>query len=168
MLLDTSFNRRITGWRTQSVAGRSEMQELLQQAEDVKQLTELLSRRSETSGNESGARGKKLNGLPAGADRANPLARWRGGVPTSRFFVLDNLPLLSASPTGPTLTPRTSRGRRASVGDPPSRRPHESSLLVGRRLRVDAVEQRPDQQTRLHLVERFQFGRVGVHAQLPH
>lgn len=119
MLLDTSFNRRIMGWRTQGVAGRSEMQELLQQAEDVKQLTQFLSRRSETSGNESGARGKELNGPPAGADRVNPLARWRGGVPTSRFFVLDNLPFLSASPTGPTLTPRTSSGRRASVGDPP-------------------------------------------------
>lgn len=40
-----SFNRGITGWRKQGVAGRPEIQELLQEVEDVKQLAQLLSRR---------------------------------------------------------------------------------------------------------------------------
>ena len=42
------------------------------------------------------------------------------------------------------------------------------SLFVGRRLRLDAVNRRLDQQTRLHLLELFQVGRVGLDAQLPH
>ena len=61
-----SFNRRITGWRKQGFAGRSEIQELLQQLEDVKQLAQLLYRRSKTSGNESGAPGEKSAGAPPG------------------------------------------------------------------------------------------------------
>ena len=63
----SSLNRKIKSWRKQGVAGRSEMHDLLQQVEDVKQLAQLLSRRSETSGNESGARGGELTSPPAGA-----------------------------------------------------------------------------------------------------
>ena len=43
------------------------MQDLLQQVESVKQLGQLLSRRSEASRNEPGAHGEKLTGPPAGA-----------------------------------------------------------------------------------------------------
>ena len=63
----SSLNRKVKSWRKQGVAGRSEMHDLLQQVEDVKQLAQLLSRRSETSGNESGARHEKFTSPPAGA-----------------------------------------------------------------------------------------------------
>ena len=63
----SSLNRKIKSWLEQGVVLRPEMQELLQQVEDVKQLAQLLSRRSETSGNESGARGGELTSPPAGA-----------------------------------------------------------------------------------------------------
>ena len=58
------------GWRKQGVAGRSEMHDLLQQVEDVKQLAQLLSRRSATSGNESGARHEKST-IPLGRRAGN-------------------------------------------------------------------------------------------------
>ena len=48
----SSFNRRIKGWLEQGTAKRSDMQDLLQQVESVKQLAQLLSRRSEASRNE--------------------------------------------------------------------------------------------------------------------
>ena len=41
-----SFNRRIQGWLEQGSVQRSDMQDLLQQVENVKQLAQLLSRRS--------------------------------------------------------------------------------------------------------------------------
>ena len=63
----SSFNRRITGWLEQGTVQRSDMEDLLQQVESVKQLAQLLSRRSEASRNESGARGEELTGSPAGA-----------------------------------------------------------------------------------------------------
>ena len=63
----SSLDRKIKSWRKQGVAGRSEIEDLLQQVEDVKQLAQLLSRRSETSGNESGARHEKSPRPPAGA-----------------------------------------------------------------------------------------------------
>ena len=62
----SSFNRRIKGWLEQGSVQRSEMQDLLQQVESVKQLAQLLSRRSEASRNESGARGERLTDPPAG------------------------------------------------------------------------------------------------------
>ena len=36
------------------------------------------------------------------------------------------------------------------------------SLFIGRRLRLDAINRRLDHETRLRLVELFQFGRVGL------
>ena len=48
-----SFNRRITGWLEHGSVQRSDMQDLLQQVESVKQLAQLLSRRSGASRNES-------------------------------------------------------------------------------------------------------------------
>ena len=62
----SSFNRRITGWLKQGSARRSDMQDLLQQVESVKQLAQLLSRRSDASRNESGARGDRLADPSAG------------------------------------------------------------------------------------------------------
>ena len=62
----SSFNERITGWLEQGTVQRSDMQDLLQQVEGVKQLAQLLSRRSEASRNESGALGERLAGPPAG------------------------------------------------------------------------------------------------------
>ena len=62
----SSFNRRIKGWLEQGSVQRSEMQDLLQQLESVKQLAQLLSRRSEASRNESGALGERLTDPPAG------------------------------------------------------------------------------------------------------
>ena len=62
----SSFNRTIKGWLEQGSVQRSEMQDLLQQVESVKQLAQLLSRRSEASRNESGARGEESTGPPAG------------------------------------------------------------------------------------------------------
>ena len=63
----SSFNRRIKGWLEQGVVQRSDMQDLLQQVESVKQLGQLLSRRSEASRNQSGAPGERSAGPPAGA-----------------------------------------------------------------------------------------------------
>ncbi len=63
----SSFNRRITGWLEQGSVQRSDMQDLLQQVESVKQLAQLLSRRSDASLDESGARDEKLTGPPTGA-----------------------------------------------------------------------------------------------------
>ena len=57
-----SFNRRITGWLEQGSVQRSDMEDLLQQVENVKQLAQLLSRRSDASRNESGAPGERLTG----------------------------------------------------------------------------------------------------------
>ena len=62
----SSFNRRITGWLEQGSVQRSDMEDLLQQVENVKQLAQLLSRRSDASRNESGAPGDRLTGPPAG------------------------------------------------------------------------------------------------------
>ena len=62
-----SFNRRITGWLKHGSVQRSDMQDLLQQVESVKQLAQLLSRRSGASRNESGARRERLIAPPAGA-----------------------------------------------------------------------------------------------------
>ena len=61
----SSFSRRITGWLKHGSVQRSDMQDLLQQVEDVKQLAQLLSRRSEAPRNESGALGEELTGPPA-------------------------------------------------------------------------------------------------------
>ena len=61
----SSFNRRIKGWLKQGSVQRSEMQDLLQQVESVKQLAQLLSRRSEASRDESGALWRTV-GRPAG------------------------------------------------------------------------------------------------------
>ena len=69
----SSFNRRIKGWLEQGSVQRSEMQDLLQQLESVKQLAQLLSRRSEASRNESGALGERLTDPPdrrGGEERA--------------------------------------------------------------------------------------------------
>ena len=63
----SSFDRRITGWLEQGTVQRSDMQDLLQQVESVKQLAQLLSRRSEASRNESGARGEESTDPPATA-----------------------------------------------------------------------------------------------------
>ena len=49
----SSFNRRITGWLEEGSVQRSDMQDLLQQVENVKQLAQLLSRRLDASRNES-------------------------------------------------------------------------------------------------------------------
>jgi len=57
----SSFNRRITGWLKHGSVRRSDMQDLLQQVEDVKQLAQLLSRRSAASRNESGALGEEAD-----------------------------------------------------------------------------------------------------------
>ncbi len=57
----SSFNRRITGWLKHGSVRRSDMQDLLQQVEDVKQLAQLLSRQSAASRNESGARGEEAD-----------------------------------------------------------------------------------------------------------
>ena len=48
----SSFNRRIKGWLEQSSVQHSDMGDLLQQVESVKQLAQLLSRRSDASRNE--------------------------------------------------------------------------------------------------------------------
>ena len=61
----SSFNKRIKGWLEQGAVQRSDMQDLLQQVESVKQLAQLLSRRSEASRKESGARGERLTDPPA-------------------------------------------------------------------------------------------------------
>ena len=61
----SSFNRRITGWLKHGSVRRSDMQDLLQQVEDVKQLAQLLSRRSAASRNETGALGEEVD-RPAG------------------------------------------------------------------------------------------------------
>ena len=45
----SSFNRRITGWLEQGMVERSDMQDLLQQVESVKQMAQLLSPQSEAS-----------------------------------------------------------------------------------------------------------------------
>ncbi len=63
----SSFNERIKGWLEQGSVQRSDMQDLLQQVESVKQLAQLLSRRSDASRNESGALGEELTGPPVGA-----------------------------------------------------------------------------------------------------
>ena len=62
----SSFNKTIKGWLEQGVVQRSEMQDLLQQIESVKQLAQLLSRRSEASRKEPGALGERLTDSPAG------------------------------------------------------------------------------------------------------
>ena len=62
-----SFNRRIQGWLEQGSVQRSDMQDLLQQVESVKQLAQLLSRRSGASRNESAAPGERLPDPPARA-----------------------------------------------------------------------------------------------------
>ena len=49
----SSFNRRITGWLEQGSVQRADMEDLLQQVENAKQLVQLLSRRSDASRNES-------------------------------------------------------------------------------------------------------------------
>ena len=51
--MTSSLNRRITGWLEQGSVQRSDLEDLLQQVEDVKQLAQLLSRRSDASRNES-------------------------------------------------------------------------------------------------------------------
>ena len=63
----SSFNRRITGWLEYGSVQRSDMEDLLQQVEGVKQLAQLLSLRSDASRNESGAPGERLTDPPAGA-----------------------------------------------------------------------------------------------------
>jgi len=63
----SSFNRRITDWLKHGSVRRSDMQELLQQVEDVKQLAQLLSRRPAAPRNEPGARGEEADRPPAGA-----------------------------------------------------------------------------------------------------
>ena len=63
----SSFNERIKGWLEQGSIQRSDMQDLLQQVESVKQLAQLLSRQSDASGKESGAHGGELTGPTAGA-----------------------------------------------------------------------------------------------------
>ena len=57
----SSFNRRITDWLKHGSVRRSDMQDLLQQVEDVKQLAQLLSRRSAAPRNEPGARGEEAD-----------------------------------------------------------------------------------------------------------
>ena len=57
----SSFNRKITGWLKHGSVQRSDMQDLLQQVEDVKQLAQLLSRRWAAPRNESGARGEEAD-----------------------------------------------------------------------------------------------------------
>ena len=64
--MTSSLNKRITGWLEQGTVQRSDMEDLLQQVESVKQLAQLLSRRSEASRNESGVRGERLTDPPAG------------------------------------------------------------------------------------------------------
>ena len=61
----SSFNKRITGWLEHGSVRRSDLQDLLQQVEGVKQLAQLLSRRSAASRNESGAPGEEVD-RPAG------------------------------------------------------------------------------------------------------
>ena len=61
-----SFNRTIKGWLEQGVVERSDMQDLLQQVESVKQLGQLLSRQSEASRNQSRAHGERLTEPPPG------------------------------------------------------------------------------------------------------
>lgn len=62
-----SLDRRIKGWLEQGVAERSEIQDLQQQVESVKQLAQLLSRRSEAFANQSIAPGERSPGSPAAA-----------------------------------------------------------------------------------------------------
>ena len=94
--------------------------------------------------------------------------RERGGcAPPADPVVPHDLHFRALPATGSTLTAFTSSGHRATVGGRPPSRSHESSSLIGRRLRVDAVEHRLDQQTRLRLAKLFQPGLVGVDAQLP-
>ena len=66
-----SLNRRIKDWLEQGVAERSEMQDLLQQVESVKQLAQLLSRRSEAFPNQSIAPGERSPGPPAGVEASS-------------------------------------------------------------------------------------------------
>ncbi len=66
----SSLNRRITGWLKHGSVQRSDMQDLLQQVEGVKQLAQLLSRRTAASRNEPGARGEEA-GRPAGGRRGD-------------------------------------------------------------------------------------------------
>jgi len=63
----SSFNRRIKGWLEHGSVQRSDMEDLLQQVEGVKQLAQLLSLRSDASRDESGAPGERLTDPPAGA-----------------------------------------------------------------------------------------------------
>ena len=63
----SSFSRRIKGWLEQGSVQRSDMEDLLQHVESVKQLGQLLSWRSEASRNQSGAPGERLTDPPAGA-----------------------------------------------------------------------------------------------------
>ena len=65
----SSFDRRITGWLEQGTVQRSDMQDLLQQVESVKQLAQLLSRRSDASRDEPGGRDEKLTGPPGAGPR---------------------------------------------------------------------------------------------------
>ena len=61
----SSFNKRITGWLEHGSVRRSDLQDLLQQVEGVKQLAQLLSRRSAAPRNEFGAPGEEVD-RPAG------------------------------------------------------------------------------------------------------
>ena len=65
--MTASFNRRITGWLEHGSVQRSDLEDLLQQVEGVKQLVQLLSRHSDASRNEAGAPGDRLTDPPAGA-----------------------------------------------------------------------------------------------------
>ncbi len=62
----SSLNRRITGWLEQGSVQRADMQDLLQQVESVKQLAQLLSRRSTAFRNESEAVGQESTGPTTG------------------------------------------------------------------------------------------------------
>ena len=61
-----SFNRRIQGWLEHGSVQRADLEDLLQQVEGVKQLAQLLSRRSEASRSESGAPAERSPDPPAG------------------------------------------------------------------------------------------------------
>ena len=62
-----SLNRKIEDWLEQGRVERSEMQGLLQEIEDVKQLGQMLSCRSDASRNQSGAPGTTSAGPPPSA-----------------------------------------------------------------------------------------------------
>ena len=131
----SSFNRRITGWLEQGTVQRSDLEDLLQQVENVKQLAQLLSRRSDASRNESGARGEELTGQPAGgasSGRVTELApRDRALIPAGRFLVLDDLPFRSLSTSGSTLTPLTN-GRLPGDSRRPPGAPGARVVIVRR------------------------------------